>query len=651
MYIQKIRIQNFKSYENIIFYFNKDINIFTGTNNSGKTTVLEAIALWYECFDKLLAQVGRADKKKNIKKGDFVLGSSQPKYIPYTEIVSVRIPAFQDIFYNLTVTEPITLVADLFDPDYNTPITIGFNIKIAQGNLYEINLYDYHKFDFAQFNLFFKMLPDAINLAYTSPISQLKAVEDFETLPKIKLLTHSRASVSVLRNRIYQLKKNPIRYGDFMKDLHYILHNSIKEKEIYFDFIGDETRNTQLIINIQIGMKDIPKEISLLGSGTLQIIEILLGLYEIEKDFNLILLDEPDSHIHRDIQKRLLEIFMKFSDNLQVFLTTHNEALIRNAAPDYLFHIEAKPQNTYRNISFDLPKRLKKGLQPTPYLNIINAISGNHGLDFINALESDKIILVEGDDDAKYISILLKVKMKHQHFKYVYWSFEGVGGLYTHIMSYKDIFSAIKNKDALWQKCVLIFDKDYWSLPQKELLQTKLNQKLGIPVYIGQSYTFESSILTDIPKFKDSIYRYISSKLNHSTLNWQEMSAITDGEIQKIIAQKQTDFENDAILDNKIRLQNGLRKKLINPPLEIKLWQTDEFGSRTTFKIYAQSVLSISAMHQLANKDDVEAIIHGICQNYGLSFSITEDFAELLTMIVQEKTNWFPEWDNIIKLF
>ncbi len=651
MYIQKIRIQNFKSYENIIFNFNPDINIFTGTNNSGKTTVLEAIALWNECFDKLLTQVGRADKKKNIKKGDFILGNSQPKYIAHAEIISIKSPAYQDIFHNLRTTEVITLTAELFEPTSNQKISIPFQIRAVRGNLYEISLENYYNYNFSYFNAFFKTLPNAISLTYASPVSDLKGVEDFETLPKIKLFTYSRGSVSVLRNRLYQLKKNPTLYLEFISNLQYIINNGNKEKLIHFEFIGDETQTTQLIINIQIGAKDLPKEIALLGSGTLQMIEILLGLYESEKEFNLILLDEPDSHIHRDIQKRLLETFIKFSNNTQIFVTTHNESFIRSAAPRYLFHIEAKPIHEYQNISFNLPIGIKKGFQPTPYLNIINSMSGGNGLDFINALESDKIIFVEGEDDARYISILLKSKIKQQHLKYVYWSFEGIANIYTHILSYKDVFNAIKNKIPLWQKCVLIFDKDFLTIAQKELLQTKLFEKLNIPVYIWQSYTFEASVLSDIPKFKDSIYRYLVHKLKGSPPDWDDIDAYTEAEIQKIIVQKQKHFDNDAGLDNWARTQNGLRKKLSNPPLKIELWRKDEFALRTDFKLYAQSVLSISNIHQLANKEDVEAIIHGICQNYGLSFSITDDFVELLTMIVQEKTNWFPAWDSILKLF
>ncbi len=646
MYLQKIHIKNFKSFEDVTIHFNKDINIFTGANNSGKTTVLEAIALWNECFEKLITQIGKADTKKNIQKGDFILGSSQPKYVPHTEIVSVRSPSYEDIFYNLKIKQPIVIQAQIQNTVSNQTISIGFTIAPARGNQYNINLDTFEVFDFSFFNHFFQSLPESINLTFASPVANLKDNEDFETLPKIKLLTNSRASVVVLRNRIYQLKKNAPFFNDFVNNLKYVLNNS--QEDIIFTINGDETRDTQLKIDVQIGNRDIPKAISLLGSGTLQIIEILLSFYGSKKDINLILLDEPDSHIHRDIQKRLLEILVRFAADTQVFLTTHNEALIRSALPSHLFHIEAKPRYQYYNISSNVPVGLKKGLQPSQYLNIINSISSGNGLDFINALESDKIILVEGEDDAKYISILLKAKINNTK-KYVFWSFEGISGIFTHIASYKEIFKVIKNQSSLWQKTVLIFDKDYLSIQQKEDLKNKFNVKLEIPVYIGSSYTFESSILTDIPKFTNSIYRYLLSKQKTPILS--NVEGFVEAEILKIVAQKTIDFDNDSRLDEWSLLHTGLRKKLLNPPLEVSgIWEKNDIKLRTNFKVYAQSTLSVAHIHQLANKNDVEAIINGVCQNYGLSFSIDPDFTDLLQLIVKEKTNWFAEWDNIINI-
>ncbi|QYS91304.1 hypothetical protein JJC04_16655 [Flavobacterium covae] len=114
-----------------------------------------------------------------------------------------------------------------------------------------------------------------------------------------------------MRNRIYRLRTDNSsegisRYQNFEKDLSYILYNNYTAK-LLLNTNSDIHRDTRVKINYQIGNRDYEKDIALLGSGTLQIIEILLNVYQqnnsINKDLNLILLDEPDSHIHRDIQK------------------------------------------------------------------------------------------------------------------------------------------------------------------------------------------------------------------------------------------------------------------------------------------------------------------------------------------------------------
>ena len=45
MKIQKLRIVNFKKFNDIIIEMNDDTNIFVGENDSGKTTILEALAM------------------------------------------------------------------------------------------------------------------------------------------------------------------------------------------------------------------------------------------------------------------------------------------------------------------------------------------------------------------------------------------------------------------------------------------------------------------------------------------------------------------------------------------------------------------------------------------------------------------------------
>ena len=51
MYIQKVRLQNFRSFgdEGICFLFNKGINAVIGENNNGKTALIDAIRIAFSC--------------------------------------------------------------------------------------------------------------------------------------------------------------------------------------------------------------------------------------------------------------------------------------------------------------------------------------------------------------------------------------------------------------------------------------------------------------------------------------------------------------------------------------------------------------------------------------------------------------------------
>ncbi len=100
MKISKIQIKNFKSFQDVTVDLEPDFNVFTGVNNSGKTNLLEAIALWHECFNKLIRQAGKGYKEL-YKKGDYILGHTTEKYFPYETIKTVELQILTIFFINV----------------------------------------------------------------------------------------------------------------------------------------------------------------------------------------------------------------------------------------------------------------------------------------------------------------------------------------------------------------------------------------------------------------------------------------------------------------------------------------------------------------------------------------------------------------------
>ena len=465
MHISEFHIKNFKSFENVKVHFNEKTNIFTGVNNAGKSTMLEAISLWQECYNKLMQRAGKANKKLSINKGDFVFAVEAGLSISYTDIISVRSPMYEDIFYNLDKKKNIILTAKLTSNGQN--LDIGFSIVSVDGaNYYKIALHNYKNFEYAVFNDndFMKNPETAIKVLYAAPLANITPQEERQHALKIQYLKQSHTDHLAFRNRIevlYQRRReigNP--YDTFCNQLSTILLDN--NGQIKFEF--PNTDNLNLNVKIQIGA-EIPKDISLVGSGTLQIMNILLNIHEEKSELNIILLDEPDSHIHRQLQAGLLRV-LNVSDNTQIFITTHNEAMIRDAQNDWIFHLEKQPNKEYYPIQRDKSGKAE-GLLSSAKAPVIQTLSGNgNGLDFITALEADVLFMVEGVNDALRIQKILSLKTNGRR-KYAYWVMGSVATIFDQLEHYKNVFSQIKNDKTLWDKTVLIFDKDWLTEAQR----------------------------------------------------------------------------------------------------------------------------------------------------------------------------------------
>jgi len=660
MYIKTFNIKNFKTFKDITFLFNADVNILTGKNNTGKTTVLEALALWHECFDKLIHNAKRAEKKFGYKAGDWILGPSYKRYFPFDEVNSVRSPYFEDIFHQRNRKNEIILSATVSQNDNSDEIEIAFAIG-ESGMNYDISLHNYTKFDFGKFNTIFKRFPEPIGKYYASPVAVILQKEDFATDPQIKDAILNRASASILRNRLYKLLNFPdSEYKkSFLQDLSFVLGQNIELLSK-----SDIKRDKQVIINFKFGNNDIEKDIALVGSGTLQIIEILLNLYQPDemlnnlnlyssgeaiKDFNILLLDEPDSHIHREIQQRLTDLISRFSKNNQIFISTHNESLIRSASYEHLFHLNSKNEGQIRSIEKESTEKIQprfKGLYPSQINPIIRSLGEISGLDFINAMEADRLIFVEGEDDARVINLLLKQQTPPTKKKYMFWVLGGINTAFDSLSAYKTVFSAIKNSKTLWEKSLFIFDKDFLSDEHKNLLCSKLNDVLKIESYSWNSYTFESILLQDLDKFSTLLFLWLSKRTNMQ-VDIDELSTSIYSEFNNFKQTLQERFTDKYYADTYFRYKDMIFTKS-EKVFGIKLLQITEPDLMTYIRHNNNNILATGELYKLMNKDDIGILINKVILPYNISFSMEIDFVDLIKLV--DKTLWFDDWNFLTKI-
>ncbi|WP_158841313.1 ATP-dependent nuclease [Polaribacter sp. L3A8] len=625
---------------------NSNTNILTGVNNSGKTTILEAISLWNEIFSKLVFQAQKSDGSLGISSGDYRLGRKNQNYIDYRDINSVRSFGYKDIFYKLDDSKIIKLSATIFIDEAND-LEICFIMKLANGNNYNVYLDKHDDFNFSKFNEVFSTLPESIGCYFSTPVATISSFEEFAITPKIEEGIKIRKSSLFFRNRLFKLYK----YGDFegfKKVLSKIVYNEFGL--IDFKINGDISKDIYILIDVNLKGTGF-RNISLLGSGTIQIIEILLHIYESNKELNIILLDEPDSHIHRDIQKRLLN-FLKDSE-VQVFLTTHNESLIRSANPNNLFFIDDTVSNEEDTIiepvvKIKLPQR-QIGIENSHHSKIMNQIGSETSLDILNALEADKIIFVEGVGDSEYIQKLMEVKNIDKEC--VFWSFRGLDNLLKRIKYYKEFFESLGSNQSIWDKCSIVIDADFMTDVQKEKLKLKLESKLKIPVFIWKTYTIEGTILLDINKL-EQLMKNECTKQN-ITVTQQTVNSKIQESLDILKEQKLTSLDQDEKFCVKVTGQIESRIKNLHENLDIqrkyifdKITLIESFNH---YRIFAKKELDANRVSHICDKDDVEKILKLIFNN----LNIEKDplFSNYFSFIFNTIDSHFinSEWDELLE--
>jgi len=670
MYIKTFNIRNFKSFKNITIHFNSDINILTGKNNTGKTTVLEALALWHECFGKLIKKIERTNDKYQNKNNKWTLIDDNNSTFTLQEINSLRMASVADFFYQRNTIEPIELSVLLIRNDeINDEFELGFLLETT-GNSLKIKV-NKANFDTEKFNLFFDYLPNAISKYYSLPLTNIQTQEDFLTDPQIKEFIVQNRTMPIVKNRLYKLLTFPdIAYiNRFYSDFSYIAGFNI-------ELIPKTNiqKDRQVVINFKTSTDDVEKEISLIGSGTVQILELLLNLYQPEetlnnlnlykqgekiKDFNIVLIDEPDSHIHREIQQRLITVLSRYSTDNQIFISTHNESLIRSAAHNYLFHLDGKAEAEIKSIDKEDIEKIQphfKGIYPSQINPIIRSLGNVSGLDFINAMECDRLIFVEGEDDARVINLLLRQQVPPNGKKYMFWVLGGINSALDNINAYKTVFSNIKNTKTLWEKSVFIFDKDDLSIEHKEQFCKELHEKLGLQSYSWNSYTLESVLLTEIDKFAKLLSIWITLKTNLQVDIEQLLQSITT-EYQNFKPILEHRFTDKYYEDSYFRY-----KDLIITKADKVLFKWEQASIATEKKAIPltdpqlmsyirqnnQSILQSGEYYKVMSKDHVELLINKVLFTYSISFTIEANFIELIKLV--SKQLWFNEWNFLNKI-
>jgi len=357
--IEYLYIENFKGFEKFSIDFDQ-INLLVGGNNSGKTTIFNALQTVFWCFDKTA----------DLSHSEIVLRKTQ---LP--EVGAFSYFDFRDIFYRQKLRTgriPTRIIFKIkfkeIEDEYTFKIYHAFSRNLMiDGTDQKISEENYNKITKTFRPVY---VPSTIGI---TPNEEL-----YRTISQERLISEGRHN-EVLRNQIYRLKQNPEIWEEFIGIIAPIF--KLRGVDVPFDEDHDEW------LSVKYDEDGCLFDCISAGSGFLQIINLLSFLFLHES--RIALLDEPDSHMHSDLQQISFDLLKKLSENknIQLLIATHSPVFIDASGLENVLVIDKNMNRPLRaeNIEELIPLLSDQGISLPP-------------TKIVDTLKSRRILFVENNE-------------------------------------------------------------------------------------------------------------------------------------------------------------------------------------------------------------------------------------------------------------
>ncbi len=323
--ISKIEIESLWGRFDLTWRLNPDVNILSGINGSGKSTILDCIA-------GLISQGTLPSYQKNlIKKATITFNDEKFIVFQYLKI--------KDTIKNIEVRakkEPMFMVAltkvkEQEGDNYKNLRTkaVQFEMGITSFDNMQINLEELHniiKIDIV--STFDNPILEAGNRPEESVKTELD--RDIFRLQKsyldYQLNIGKKAFEIVAKNdngsntqeEVFKIKKTQERFLEIIDNL--------------FGETGKKINRNKNELTFTIGKDELtPYQLS---SGEKQILVILLTVLVQNNQPAIIFMDEPEISLHFDWQKKIIQFIRELNPNIQIILATHSPAVIMEGWSD-----------------------------------------------------------------------------------------------------------------------------------------------------------------------------------------------------------------------------------------------------------------------------------------------------------------------------
>ena len=321
MELSSVSIENFKKVSNITLTLT-NINILVGANGCGKSSIIQGLHLACCCL-RQAASIGSSSK---------VIPADQLDYLPtnfYAEL------GYNGKWGNTSNSHKSLFKFSFSEINQDSTCNVWCSLQAARnsgistkGNIHsELN----ERFRRQNFT------------AYIPGISGIPNVEEKHSERVVRRACSFGDSNIYLRNVLLLLKEN-----NALNKVEEFVSQIIAPLSLKINVNHNSSRDLNIACNVSIN--NIEHPIELIGTGYLQLIQIFAYIFLFKP--SLLLIDEPDNHLHPAVQEKLLPVLniAATEEHFKVILATHSPFIVRNApATSKIYWLkDGKIENTER---------------------------------------------------------------------------------------------------------------------------------------------------------------------------------------------------------------------------------------------------------------------------------------------------------------
>ena len=294
--IKSVEIKSLFGRYDLKWDLNSDVNILSGINGSGKSTILESVA-------KLMKNdISTSQKMDLIEVIQIIFDNG--KYFIYEQFVIDKELAQKDEKEFTKVKKYEKILSDSY---------YSRKHKIIKSNYFINNL-----------NIdFISTFDNEILEVGNRPDENVKSELDRDIFKLQKLYLDYQLNIGKRKDLAIEKEEKPREAVDKIK---YPQNRFLDIIDLLFVETGKKIDRTKNEIVFNIGEKEItPYQLS---SGEKQILVILLTVLIQDNKPSIMFMDEPEISLHFDWQKKLIGYILELNPNVQIILATHSPALV-----------------------------------------------------------------------------------------------------------------------------------------------------------------------------------------------------------------------------------------------------------------------------------------------------------------------------------